>query len=115
MLVADRERGHPHHLILLHILCCSYQSKNFRKVVVILASLIFLVGGSIYYFIKEKKPEYSLIDKKELTSQLDEFIKVSGPNFLEVKVEPGSRNDLGRPTVKPVNNKYAFMDFMKEK
>ena len=46
-----------------------YQSKNFRKVVVILAGLIFLVGGSIYYFIKEKKPEYSLVSKEELKAK----------------------------------------------
>ena len=54
-------------------------------------------------------------DKDKLTSQVRGFIKETGPNFLEVKVKPGSRDDLGRPTVKPVDNKNAFMNFVQEK
>ena len=42
-------------------------------------------------------------------------MKETGPNFLEVKVKPGSREDLGRPTIKPVDNKKAFMKFVQEK
>ena len=51
----------------------------------------------------------------ELTHLGGKFIRGIGPNFLEVKVYPGSREDLGRPTVKPVENKKAFMKFVKEK
>ena len=54
-------------------------------------------------------------DEEKLTSQVRGFIKETGPNFLEVKVKPGSRDDLGRPTVKPVDNKNAFMNFVQEK
>jgi phosphonopyruvate decarboxylase len=51
----------------------------------------------------------------ELISQVGGFIKGAGPNFLEVLVKPGSRDDLGRPTVKLLDNKRIFMDFVQEK
>jgi phosphonopyruvate decarboxylase len=54
-------------------------------------------------------------DQVELISQVGEFINGAGPNFLEVLVKPGSRDDLGRPTLKPLDNKRIFMDFLQEK
>ncbi|MCH8067715.1 MAG: phosphonopyruvate decarboxylase [Candidatus Marinimicrobia bacterium] len=57
---------------------------------------------------------FSVEDGSRLKSQLEDFLKSNGPCFLEIRVRPGSRNDLGRPTVKPVDNKIAFMDFLKE-
>ena len=41
----------------------------------------------------------------DLKTNITNFITCSGPSFLEVKIKPGSREDLGRPTVKPVDNK----------
>lgn len=38
---------------------------------------------------------------------------VAGPAFLEVIVRKGNRPDLGRPTTTPVQNRDAFMDFLK--
>lgn len=35
-----------------------------------------------------------------------------GPAMLEVKVNPGSRKDLGRPTRSPIQNKADFMNFL---
>ena len=37
-----------------------------------------------------------------------------GPVLLEVKVKKGARNDLGRPTKTPIENKEAFMKFLRE-
>ena len=37
----------------------------------------------------------------------------AGPAFLEVVVRKGNRPDLGRPTTTPVQNRDAFMDFLK--
>jgi phosphonopyruvate decarboxylase len=54
-------------------------------------------------------------DEEELKHQVRKFIEGTGPNFLEVKVKPFSRKDLGRPTIKPVDNKKAFMKFVQEK
>lgn len=49
------------------------------------------------------------------TDILNEFIKLKesrGPSFLEIKVNKGARNDLGRPTATPQQNKQAFMKFL---
>jgi len=37
-----------------------------------------------------------------------------GPHFLEVKVKPGVRNDLGRPTQTPKQNKDQLMSFLRK-
>jgi phosphonopyruvate decarboxylase len=54
-------------------------------------------------------------NKDSLTSQIAEMISQTGPSFMEVLVKPGSREDLGRPTIKPIDNKNSFMNFVKEK
>ncbi len=50
----------------------------------------------------------------ELKANIKDFMKCVGPSFLEVKIRPGSREDLGRPTIKPVNNKENFMGFLEK-
>ena len=49
---------------------------------------------------------------EELTSQIVKLLNQSGPSFLEVFVKPGSRDNLGRPSIKPKDNKNAFMNFL---
>ena len=49
---------------------------------------------------------------KELKKTIIDFITGSGPAFLEVKIRPGSRDNLGRPTIKPAENKVDFMKFL---
>jgi len=51
---------------------------------------------------------------EELKETIIEFIADIGPAFLEVKIRPGSRDDLGRPTIKPVDNKDNFMTFLEK-
>ena len=48
----------------------------------------------------------------ELKHKVSEFLSSSKPSFLEVKICPGSRDDLGRPTINPVENKVSFMKFL---
>ena len=50
----------------------------------------------------------------ELKANITNFMTCVGPSFLEVKIRPGSREDLGRPTIKPVNNKKNFMRFLEK-
>jgi len=50
----------------------------------------------------------------ELKANITDFMECVGPSFLEVKIRPGSREDLGRPTIKPVNNKENFMGFLEK-
>jgi len=57
---------------------------------------------------------YSCKDEENLVSKMNLLIKESGPNFLEVKVKPGSRKNLGRPTINPKENKKDFMNFVKK-
>lgn len=55
---------------------------------------------------------FSIRDKDQLIDQFDNFLTNKGPNFLEINVKAGSRRDLGRPTIKPVDIKTDFMEFM---
>lgn len=36
-----------------------------------------------------------------------------GPTLIEVRVRPGNRSDIGRPTTTPLENKIALMNFLK--
>lgn len=56
---------------------------------------------------------FSVSDEKELNRILVEIKGLKGPIFVEVKVKKGARKDLGRPTVSPINNKEALMNFIK--
>ncbi len=56
---------------------------------------------------------FSLNDKEQLEAQINKFIKYPGPWLLEVLVKAGSRKNLGRPSIKPIENKLDFMEFTK--
>lgn len=56
----------------------------------------------------------SVVNENEISSFIPEFLNCKGMNFLEIKVKPGSRKSLGRPTIKPKDNKIHFMNFIKE-
>ena len=43
---------------------------------------------------------------------LESLLESTGPSVLELKVNKGSRKDLGRPTSTPQENKLAFMQFV---
>ena len=51
-------------------------------------------------------------NKSLLKSNVKMMFNKKGPNFLEVLIKPGSRNNLGRPTIKPVDNKISFMNYI---
>jgi phosphonopyruvate decarboxylase len=52
-------------------------------------------------------------DRKEsVTQAVREIIRTEGPALLEVRVRRGARDDLGRPTTTPTENKDAFMSFL---
>jgi len=50
----------------------------------------------------------------ELIEKLKELKASEGPVLLEIMVKKGSRPNLGRPTTTPIENKQAFMDFLKD-
>lgn len=51
----------------------------------------------------------SVSNASGLIDALAAISKNSSPALIEVKVRVGSRDDLGRPTIKPVDNKKDFM------
>jgi phosphonopyruvate decarboxylase len=51
----------------------------------------------------------STSDLGRLAAAVAELRESGGPALLELKVRPGSRPDLGRPTRSPAENKQAFM------
>lgn len=55
----------------------------------------------------------SVKTRDELFDALNMVKNTVGPVLLEIKVKKGNRKDLGRPTTTPVQNKEAFMDFLK--
>lgn len=50
----------------------------------------------------------------EIKNIWPEFYSFNGSCFLEIKVKCGSRADLGRPKEKPIENKIAFMNFLRK-
>ena len=60
------------------------------------------------------KAIYSVKNRTDLGVILNEAKKHEGPVFIEIKVKKGNRNDLGRPTTTPIQNKEALMAFLKD-
>lgn len=59
------------------------------------------------------KTALSVSNRKELAEVWKDFSSADGPVFLEIKTKKGARKDLGRPTIKPIDNKKDFMDNLK--
>lgn len=57
---------------------------------------------------------FSAETKEELIDLIKKIQGIDGPALLEVRINKGHRNDLGRPTTTPIKNKEAFMEFLKD-
>lgn len=53
-------------------------------------------------------------DENELRALMPEFLSTNGPIMLEIKTSKGAREDLGRPTKSPTQNKADFMKKLSE-
>ncbi len=51
--------------------------------------------------------------QEEIKDTLEKLLKEDGPHFFSIKVNQGSRSELGRPTTSPVQNKREFMDYIR--
>ena len=51
----------------------------------------------------------------EVASALGELGGQNGPTLLEIRVDPGAREDLGRPTLTPAENKERLMEFLRRR
>jgi phosphonopyruvate decarboxylase len=59
------------------------------------------------------KNVYKVSNQIDLGKSIKNIMNKNDLSFVEVLIRPGSRSDLGRPTIKPVDNKKAFMNFVK--
>ena len=57
---------------------------------------------------------YEVKDKDELKKILEEIKNINELIFIEVKCKLGAREDLGRPTTSPEENKINFMKYLNE-
>ena len=57
---------------------------------------------------------YTVDKLDDLEIILEKVKGQEGPLFLEVKAAIGSRENLGRPTTTPAENKAAFMAYLEE-
>jgi len=75
------------------------------------------IGFDIDFGKIAKSFNYTKVFKIEKLNHFDEifmnFQKEKGPCLLEILVNKGARQDLGRPTVSPKENKLDFMSFIK--
>ncbi len=57
--------------------------------------------------------EVFVADTAEQVKEKFKMLKQSiGPSLLEIHIKKGSRKDLGRPTITPIENKQLFMNFL---
>ena len=49
----------------------------------------------------------------EIDKRLPLLQKSRGPALLEIRVNRGARAELGRPSTSPIENKKAFMKFLR--
>ena len=50
----------------------------------------------------------------EIKRALSDLLKETGPVFLEIRVNKGSRPDLGRPRSTPIENRDALMQELRD-
>lgn len=59
------------------------------------------------------KNALTVYDKDGITAALKAALEQEGPTLVELRVGINSRDDLGRPKTTPIENKSAFMEFIK--
>lgn len=58
------------------------------------------------------KEVFDAATTKEIEATLPKLLNNQELSFLEIKIKKGSRENLGRPTIKPIENKGHFMAFL---
>ncbi len=56
--------------------------------------------------------QYSVENSEDIVSAIKSAKNQNGPIFIEIRVRIASRDDLGRPTTTPIENKKALMAFL---
>lgn len=56
---------------------------------------------------------YSIATRNELNNLIKSVLSMNGLTFIEIKSKIGSRKNLGRPSLSPLENKMNFMNYLK--
>lgn len=56
------------------------------------------------------KSIFTATNSTDLIETVSKMKQAKGPSLLEIRINKGARVNLGRPTLKPINNKIAFMN-----
>ena len=51
--------------------------------------------------------------KDDIIKKINMMKTIKGPSLLEIKIKKGARKELGRPTKTPLENKRAFIKFLR--
>ncbi len=54
----------------------------------------------------------SVQHEEDIRTAIKEIEIIDGPAFLEIQIKRGHRDNLGRPTIGPIENKLGFMGFI---
>jgi len=57
---------------------------------------------------------FSVKSEEEIKEGVKRLRGAKGPAFMEVRIRPGARTDLGRPKTKTIESKTAFMKFLQQ-
>jgi len=99
-IIADQAPKNYFHIVINN---GSHDSVGGQPTVGFKTDLVKIAQGCGY------KDAFSVSSKSELDEVWERFSQSEGPVFLEIKTKKGARKDLGRPTIKPVDNKKDFM------
>ena len=100
-------RRHPVNLVHIIINNGAHETVGGMPVCSGALDISSLARASGYSYIFKADSDLSLRDV------LEKIAGLSGPVLLEVRCACGARSDLGRPTSTPIENKNAFMAFLK--
>lgn len=76
------------------------------------------VGLKVNFSEVAKNSGYAYIQEASTKEEIEAISKnmssIKGPAFIEIKIKPGARKDLGRPKSSPLANKIDFVNFLKK-
>ncbi|MCM4150233.1 phosphonopyruvate decarboxylase [Arenibacter sp. N53] len=86
----------------------AHDSVGGQPTVALAIDLPNIAAASGYSFVE------SATEVDDIKNKLSSLMSHHGRAFLEIKVNIGARENLGRPTTSPKENKYAFEKFLKK-